>query len=290
MAPVVVQRSTSFGQCVTHTATRDFSKPFSASYFDSLASSSSRNFSLSLSLSLAPSSYFRTETTSPSHHDNLADRGLNAILCVFDVTLDSSTMFSSLFAVVQSSEPHYPPNLAWGSSDDFFFRVTALSPISVADFLFTCFCNPPVYPSSVVPCHSAPLRVVPLTHLLPSGREPSASLAYRLRSSPIVTMTLGTIVFTLRVILTCIDTFSQPPHLSGESLLHITLCISATSFEGLVSSTPRSSSTQRRLPINSSSLTGLFLELSPLPGSPVTLASFSLVLYLAARSPGCWVS
>ena len=52
-----------------------------------------------------------------------------------------------------------------GSSDDFFFCVTASSPISVADFLFTYFCNPPVYPSSVVPCHSAPLRAVHLTRL-----------------------------------------------------------------------------------------------------------------------------
>ena len=40
-----------------------------------------------------------------------------------------------------------------------------MSPISVADFLFTFFCNPPVYPSSVVPSHSAPLRAVHLTRL-----------------------------------------------------------------------------------------------------------------------------
>ena len=50
----------------------------------------------------------------------------------------------------------------------------------------------------------------------------------------------------------------------------------------------RSSSALKRLPINySSSLIGLFLSLS---GSLVTLASFFLVLHLAAPSPGCWVS
>ena len=49
--------------------------------------------------------------------------------------------------------------------------------------------------------------------------------------------------------------------------------------------------TLKRLPINySSSLIGLFSELSSLPGSLATLASFSLVLHLAAPSPGCWVS
>ena len=47
----------------------------------------------------------------------------------------------------------------------------------------------------------------------------------------------------------------------------------------------------KRLPINySSSLIGLFLELSSLPGSLVTLASFSLVLHLAALFPSYWVS
>ena len=55
-----------------------------------------------------------------------------------------------------------------GNSDDFFFFffcVTASSPMSVADFLFTYFCNPPVHPSNVVPCHSAPLRAVHSAHL-----------------------------------------------------------------------------------------------------------------------------
>ena len=46
-------------------------------------------------------------------------------------------------------------------------------------------------------------------------------------------------------------------------LSQITLCISATSPEGLVSSTPRSYSTLKRLPIScSSSLIELFLEVS----------------------------
>ena len=87
-----------------------------------------------------------------------------AILCVFDVTLNSSMAFSSLFVVVQSSEPHCPQCLALGSSDD-FFCVTASSPISVADFSFTYSCNPPMYPSSVVPCHTAPPRAAHLTRL-----------------------------------------------------------------------------------------------------------------------------
>ena len=47
----------------------------------------------------------------------------------------------------------------FGSTDD-FFCVTASSHIPVADFLFKYPYNPPVYPSSVVPCHSAPLRAV----------------------------------------------------------------------------------------------------------------------------------
>ena len=93
-----------------HTVTRYLSKPFSASFFDSLASSSSL-----LLLSLAPSDQFWTETTSflttilwlivDSTHSS----------AFFNVTLNSSMMFSSLFTVVQSSEPHCPQCLAWAA-------------------------------------------------------------------------------------------------------------------------------------------------------------------------------
>ena len=82
-----------------------------------------------------------------------------------------------------------------GSSDDFFFCITASSPQTVGDFLFTYSCNPPVYPSCVVPCHSAPIRAVHLTRLPHSGHELSTSLAHvytRHLSSPFVTLTLST--------------------------------------------------------------------------------------------------
>ena len=76
---------------VAHTATRDLLKPFSALVL--------RLVGLILNselLSLAPSNHFRTETTSHFHHDNLADRGLNAIFCVFDVTLNLTALQVSL--------------------------------------------------------------------------------------------------------------------------------------------------------------------------------------------------
>ena len=111
---------------------------------------------ISVLLSLAPSDQFRTETTSLLTTCCGWSWDRRTFFCVFDETLNSSMMFSSLFTVVQSPEPH---------SDDFFFCVSASSPIPVADFLFTCSCNPPVHPSSVVPCHSAPLRAVHLTCL-----------------------------------------------------------------------------------------------------------------------------
>ena len=68
--------------------------------------------------------------------------------------------------------------------------------------------------------------------------------------------------------------------LSGQLLTHITLCISATSSEGLISSTLHSSSTLKRLAINYSS--SLIVKLSSLAGSLVVLTSFSLVVHPAA--------
>ena len=70
--------------------------------------------------------------------------------------------------------------------------------------------------------------------------------------------------------------------LSGHLLSHITLCISATFSKRLVSSTPHSSSTQKRLAINYSS--SLIVKLSSLPGSLVVLTSLSLVVHSAALS------
>ena len=70
--------------------------------------------------------------------------------------------------------------------------------------------------------------------------------------------------------------------LSGQLLLHITLCISATFSKGLVSSTQHSTSTQKRLAINYSS--SLIIKLSSLSGSLVVLTWFSLVEHPAAFS------
>ena len=75
--------------------------------------------------------------------------------------------------------------------------------------------------------------------------------------------------------------FSQLLHLSGQSLSHITLCISATSSEGLVSSTVRSSSTLKRLPIGySSSPIGLFLKRSSCLELSIPLSGLALYLTL----------
>ena len=254
---------------VLHTVMRNLSKPFSASYFDSLASSSSRYFSVSCTI------------RSISDGDTL----LATILWLIVGSTHSSASFDvtlSLFTVVQPSEPHCPPCLAWASLTT---SSSGSQPCHQFPLLTSCP-RTPAYLHSV-PFQRRAFRVVHLTHL------PLLDMNYLRfwRTSTLVALTLGTIVFTLRVILTWVDTFSQLLHLSGQLLSHITLCVSATSYEGLVSSTLRSSSTLKRLPINcSSSLIGLFLELSSLPGSLVTLASISLVLHLAALSPGCWVS
>ena len=107
---------------------------------------------LGTSLPLAPSDEFRTETTSL----------LTTILCLiedsthssatFDTTLNSSMMFSSLFAVVQSSEPHFPPCFAWET------LTTSSSSASQPRFQFL----------SLTSCSSlsTSLRIVHLTHLL----------------------------------------------------------------------------------------------------------------------------
>ena len=132
---------------------------------------------LGTSLSLAPSDQFRTETTS----------FLTTILCpivdsthssaFYDEPLNSSMMFSSLFTIVQSSVPHCPQCPWLGSSDDFFFCVTASSPIPVTDF-FTHSCNPPMYPSK---CRALSLGTSSGGALNPSahsGHELSTSLTY----------------------------------------------------------------------------------------------------------------
>ena len=72
------------------------------------------------------------------------------------------------------------------------------------------------------------------------------------------------------------------PRLSGQLLSHITLCISATSSERLISSTLHSTSTQKRLAINYSS--SLIIKHSSLPGSLVVLTWFSSVVHPAAFS------
>ena len=92
---------------VLHTVTRDFSKPFSLWYFDSLASSSSRYLSVSCTIRS-----FSDCDNFPSHHHTLSDRGTHSF-AFFGVTLNSSMMFSSAFTVVQSSEPDCPQCLAW---------------------------------------------------------------------------------------------------------------------------------------------------------------------------------
>ena len=46
------------------------------------------------------------------------------------------------------------------------FGITALRSTSFVDFSFTYSCNSPLFSSSVVPCHSALLRAVHLTHQL----------------------------------------------------------------------------------------------------------------------------
>ena len=69
---------------------------------------------ISVLLSLAPSDQFRTEPTSllTTIIRLIVD---STLLCVFDVTLNSSMMFSSLFAVVQSSEPHCSQCHPWAA-------------------------------------------------------------------------------------------------------------------------------------------------------------------------------
>ena len=61
---------------------------------------------LCTSLPLAPSDQFRTETTIVDSTHSFA---------FFDETLNSSMMFSSMFMVVRSCEPHCPQCLAWAA-------------------------------------------------------------------------------------------------------------------------------------------------------------------------------
>ena len=81
MTPVVAQRSTSFDQCVTHS---------NAGFLQTILGLVLRLIGLVLVSELRcllhrPITFGLRQL--PFHHDNLADRGLNAIFCVFDVTL-----------------------------------------------------------------------------------------------------------------------------------------------------------------------------------------------------------
>ena len=141
-------------------------------------------------LSLAPSDQFRTKTLIVDSTHSSAS---------FDVTLNSPMMFCPLFAVVQSSEPHCPPCLAWAalttSSAASKQRLDFLS-LSCARTLATLQCRALSLGTS---------SGCALNPSAPSGHELSTSLACvytRHLSSPFVTLAQVTIVFTLREILT----------------------------------------------------------------------------------------
>ena len=89
---------------VFHTITQYFSKPLSASCFDSLTSSSSRDFSASCTIRSTSILWMIVGSTQLS--------------VVFDETWNSSMMFSSTLTVVQSSGP---------SDDSLVLRPPALS-------------------------------------------------------------------------------------------------------------------------------------------------------------------
>ena len=91
-----------------------------------------------------------------------------------------------------------------------------------------------------------------LVHCLGKSDDVSCVIILSSTSSPLVTLTLGTLLFTLRAILTWIHTFLQLYPFSGQSLLRITWCFFVTSSEWLVSSILRFLTTLKRLPINCS--------------------------------------
>ena len=156
----------------------------------------------------------------------------------FDVNLNSSMMFSSLFAVVQSSAPRCPQCLAWAT-------LTSQSCLQfpLLTLLFT-------QPSSVpFQCRAWSLGTSSGCALNPSA--PSYFL-----TPPCDSHLNRHVLAATSIIL-------------GQSLSHITWCISATLSEELAFSTLLSFSTPKRL------------ELSSLPGSLVAFTSFFLVFHLA---------
>ena len=91
-----------------------------------------------------------------------------------------------------------------------------------------------------------------LVHCLGNSDDVSCLIILSSTSWSLVTLTLGTLLFTLRAILTWIHTILQLYPFSGQSLLRITWCFFVTSSEWLVSSILRFLTTLKRLPINCS--------------------------------------
>ena len=90
MAPAVAQRSTSFDQCVSYSIAGSLQtilglvlRLVGLVFISELLCLLRRPITFGLGQLLF-------------HHDNLADRGLNAILCVFDVTLNLTALQVSL--------------------------------------------------------------------------------------------------------------------------------------------------------------------------------------------------
>ena len=154
---------------------------------------------LGTSLSLAPSDQFRTETTFILTTILWLIVDLTDSFAFFDVTLNSSMMFSSLFAVVQSSEPHCPPRLAWAAMT----TCSSASPPHLPFLSLTsCSCTP-CNSSVPVLCRALSLGTssgCAVNPSAPSGHELSTSLAYVYTRHLFVTLALCTIVLTLRVI------------------------------------------------------------------------------------------
>ena len=145
-----------------------------------------RGISPNHSRSLAPPD-LRTETTSLLTTILWLIVGSTHSPPSFDVTLNSSMMLSSLFAVVQSSEPHCPPCLAWAA-------LTTSSSTSQPHLQFPLLTSCSRTPATLTQC-TLPVSCLVTRHLFGLCTEPG-------RTSPFVTLTLGTVVLILRVILT----------------------------------------------------------------------------------------
>ena len=184
---------------------------------------------------------------------------------------------------------HTALHVSLDSSDFFFFFcVTASSSIPVVHFVFKKSYNPPVYPSSVVPSMHDTSSYCAFNPSAPSGHELSTSLRYVSTRHCDTKYHRSHSPFDSHLNRYVLAATSLPwPVALAHHLVHLGNVVRRTCLLHSL----RSSSTMKRLPTNySSSLIGLFLELSSLPGSLVTLATFSLVLHPAALSPGCWVS